>query len=120
MEVTGYPAFDRPPLDTHTCRFGSNNDINTSVQSKVDQHVTIIGDAAHPMSPFKGQGANQALIDALHLARGLNKVKHIFETEEDVLFEMLGNFEGEMLQRSEVKVKREIERRMLHAIIYII
>jgi salicylate hydroxylase len=33
-----------------------------------DGHVWLIGDAAHPMSPFQGQGANTAMLDALELA----------------------------------------------------
>lgn len=56
-DVTGYPVLDRdvPPADAFRGAPGSR--------------VTLLGDAAHPMCPFKGQGANQALLDALSLAR---------------------------------------------------
>merc|ERR1712232_1069825 len=64
---------------------------------------TLIGDAAHPMSPFKGQGANQALLDAVLLADILED--SVWTHGPCAGFDAaLPRFEREMLKRSASKV----------------
>lgn len=92
-EITGYPVYDREIVDAQLLSNG--------------KFTTLIGDAAHPMSPFKGQGANQALIDALSLAREITKncrPKSEWRVE-GIRTSVLKDFEMEMIKRSAVKVK---------------
>jgi salicylate hydroxylase len=94
--VSGYPVYDRELLTQELLN-----------SSSVSRRVALIGDAAHPMSPFKGQGANQALLDALSLARLLYKSFGTTTNKDDptMLTVALRTFEEEMLTRSSVKVE---------------
>jgi 2-polyprenyl-6-methoxyphenol hydroxylase-like FAD-dependent oxidoreductase/ankyrin repeat protein len=58
--------------------------------------VVAVGDAAHPMSPFKGMGANSALFDAWALADWLRRAPAP---------RALACFEREMIARAWVKVR---------------
>jgi len=58
------------------------------------------------MSPFKGQGANQALLDALSLARSLYRVHY---REGRLLIDALELYEKEMIARSSTKVHASSE-----------
>lgn len=91
-KISGYPVYDREILESELL--------------KKSGQVTLIGDAAHPMSPFKGQGANQALLDALALARGILKGCQSSPWRKiGVRESVLTEFESEMLERSAIKVR---------------
>ena len=103
-EISGYPVYDRDLLKMELLEQG--------------KQITLIGDAAHPMSPFKGQGANQALLDALALARAISngcrpksqwRIAGIRNT-------VLSQFETEMLARTASKVIESAEAaKFLHS-----
>ncbi len=92
-QVSGYPVYDRALLEPELL--------------EKNEYVTLIGDAAHPMSPFKGQGANQALLDALSLARTITRECRPLSNwrEAGIRARVLTEFETEMLQRSSKKVQ---------------
>tara|TARA_R110001592_G_scaffold75225_1_gene227845 strand:+ start:6896 stop:8383 length:1488 start_codon:yes stop_codon:yes gene_type:complete len=92
-QISGYPVYDRQLLKPELLQKAGA--------------ITLIGDAAHPMSPFKGQGANQALLDALALAREISRgCKATSDWRNIGLRErVLNAFEAEMIARTAVKVK---------------
>ncbi|MEV0670107.1 FAD-dependent monooxygenase [Mycobacterium sp. NPDC050441] len=59
-----HPVYDRDPIDRWTTA-----------------RVALLGDAAHPMTPFGGQGANQAIQDAAELATQIATVHDGDHTE---------------------------------------
>lgn len=58
--------------------------------------LTVIGDAAHVMTPFAGQGANVAMLDALELADCLTSENSVN------LATALKNFEETMINRARI------------------
>lgn len=92
-QISGYPVYDRAILE--------------HAQLAHARNTTLLGDAAHPMSPFKGQGANQALLDALSLARTIKRACTPTTSwrTAGLRKSVLTPFEKEMLERSAIKVK---------------
>ena len=66
-------------------------------------NATIIGDAAHVMPPFAGEGANMAMLDALELSECLTSDK--YKTIE----EAISFYESNMRQRASKAAKESLE-----------
>jgi 2-polyprenyl-6-methoxyphenol hydroxylase-like FAD-dependent oxidoreductase len=69
------------------------------------RNVTLLGDALHNMTPFRGMGANMALRDAAALRRALVKVAQ----GKALLLEALGNYEREMIEHGFRAVRLSLE-----------
>ncbi len=99
-DISGHPVYDRDidlGLLPRARTDAPSNNLN------MPPRVTLLGDAVHPMSPFKGQGANQALLDALQLSRALLG-SDLVQPNRRSIAEALYHFEQEMLMRSKPKV----------------
>jgi len=96
-ELWATPLYDRNPME--------------QTKSSLGSRVVVLGDACHPMSMFKGQGANQSMEDGPLLAKWLAKGSHVHKGDEPYdrrfnvkLLTRLKCFEREMIARTSKKV----------------
>lgn len=66
-------------------------------------NLTMLGDAAHVMPPFAGEGANMAMLDALELSEALTAEKY------NTLEEAISFYETEMRKRAALAAKESLE-----------
>jgi len=66
-------------------------------------NLTMIGDAAHVMPPFAGEGANMAMLDALELSECLTSEKY------NSLTEAISVYEKNMQKRASIAAKESLE-----------
>ncbi|WP_426478209.1 FAD-dependent oxidoreductase [Chryseobacterium sp. CBSDS_008] len=70
---------------------------------KAQPNLTLIGDAAHVMPPFAGEGANMAMLDALELS------EHLTGTHFSSLQEAISDYEQIMRKRAAIATQESLE-----------
>lgn len=70
---------------------------------KARSNITMIGDAAHVMPPFAGEGANMAMLDALELSECLTSNQY------KTLQEAISVYETNMRKRASIAAKESLE-----------
>ncbi|QBJ84915.1 FAD-dependent monooxygenase [Chryseobacterium gleum] len=66
-------------------------------------NLTLIGDAAHVMPPFAGEGANMAMLDALELS------EHLTDNHYNTLREAISSYEEKMRERAAIATRESLE-----------
>lgn len=74
--------------------------------------VTLVGDAAHLMTPFAGVGVNAAMMDSLSLAQAI--IAFVEQGKDESLAEGIRKYEGEIFLRGEAFAKKTMEGMQRH------
>lgn len=103
-ELYKWALFDRAPL-----------------KQWVEGHVALMGDAAHPMLPFRAQGAAQAIEDSWVLARELSKpdIAHALKSYQSIRLERASKLQK--ASRNAAKIfhrKNRLEQSLFHGSLY--
>lgn len=70
---------------------------------EASSNITLIGDAAHVMPPFAGEGVNMAMLDALELSESLTSDAY------GSLKEAISSYESTMRKRAAIIAKESLE-----------
>ncbi|MDN3693737.1 NAD(P)/FAD-dependent oxidoreductase [Chryseobacterium tructae] len=70
---------------------------------KTQSNLTLMGDAAHVMPPFAGEGANMAMLDALDLS------EYLTDTSYHTLQEAISQYEINMQRRAAAATRESLE-----------
>ncbi|SMO36419.1 2-polyprenyl-6-methoxyphenol hydroxylase [Chryseobacterium rhizoplanae] len=70
---------------------------------EAQSNLTLIGDAAHVMPPFAGEGANMAMLDALELSEYLTNDTY------STLQEAISSYEQKMRERAAIATQESLE-----------
>jgi len=77
---------------------------------EAQSNVTMIGDAAHVMPPFAGEGVNMAMLDALELCECLTSAQY------KTLQEAISGYEIQMRKRAAIAAKESLDNgELMHA-----
>lgn len=73
------------------------------------ERVVLLGDAVHPMTPFRGEGGYHTLVDAMLLSRALGKVQG---KDIAAIKEAIAEYNAEMVERGSdaVRTSRNVQK----------
>ena len=63
---------------------GADDIVNGAVDGRSGL-ITLLGDSAHPMSPFQGQGANMAINDAIILSEEITNLSNLYQNNTIII-----------------------------------
>lgn len=71
--------------------------------------MTLCGDAAHPMTPHRGQGLNNAVLDSVRFVEAMVKVRD----GEGGLEEVVRGYDKEVLERGKAEMEVSLKQTLM-------